>query len=186
MAQTYTTNAASDTTQGVQSDYPLDMDRGIPGQLADLSDTHVISGSNETANRIAYGVPLVRNNSGVLPNSAQPATAASTLLGLHVRTHTQEFSPPPNYSQGVPPGQAINILKRGAIYLEVVEAVAPGDALRYYKSGPNAGKWGKTASAGNSLLLTAGNWEIQKAGKVGQVLKVYFNCPANVAVTADT
>lgn len=186
MAQTYTTTAASDTTTGAQSDYPLDKDRGNPGQIADLSDTFIVSGSNETANRIAYGIPLVRNGSGVLPNSAQPATAASTLLGINVRSHTQEFGPPPAYAQGVPAGQGLNILKRGAVFLEVMEAVAPGDALRYHKSGPNAGKWGKTASPGNTLLLTAGNWEIQKAGAVGRVLKVYFNCPANVAVTADT
>ena len=52
---------------------------GRAGELADISGSLIISGNNETAGRSPFGVPLVRNTSGVLPNSAQVASAAGTL-----------------------------------------------------------------------------------------------------------
>lgn len=190
MAQTFTNNPPAGTVPqaGVGRDYPMQMAIGRVGELVDLSNTTIVSGNNETTARIPFGVPLVRNGSGVLPNSAQVATAAGAILGLSVFTdvhevaHRQAAVP---YQEGVLPNMAMNILKVGAIYLEVFEAVAPGNALRYFKSGSNAGKWGKTASAGNSLNLAAGNWEIERGAAAGGLLVVRFNAPAALTFTAD-
>lgn len=187
MAQTFTNNVAT-VDAGVGRDYPMQMGIGRAGELADISGSLIISGNNETAGRIPYGVPLVRNNSGVLPNSAQVASGAGTLLGLNVLTDTNELthrqaSVP--YLGGVPSGKAMNILKVGALYIEVWESLAPGNSLRFFKSGANAGKWGKTASAGNSLLLSAGAWEIERGAAAGGLAVIRINTPAALVFTAD-
>ena len=177
---------ASTVDDGAQVAYPLTMDRGNPGQIADLREATITTGHNETAARIPFGIPVRLNGSGVLNNSCTPLTAAGSILGLTARTAVQERdAPSTNYADGIPIGAAVNILTRGPIYLEVIEAVALTDSLRYYKSGANAGKWGKTASAGNSLLLSAGNWAIRKAGAAGLVLLLEINTPAALAFTAD-
>jgi hypothetical protein len=92
----------------------------------------------------------------------------------------------PTYTEGVPDLKAVNILTQGTMYLQVMEAVAPGDTLRFHKSGTNAGKWGKTASAGHTLALAAGGWVIRKAGAAGLVLALEINTPAQLSFTADT
>jgi len=180
------TTTASSVDDGAQIAYPLIADRGLPGQIADLRDANITTGHNETAARIPFGIPVRLNSSGVLPNSCTPLTAAGSILGLTARTAVAERDGPSgSYADGIPVGAAVNILTRGPIYLEVIEGVALTDSLRYFKSGANAGKWGKTASAGNSLLLTAGNWAIRKAGAVGTVLLLEINTPAALAFTAD-
>ena len=190
MAQTFTNNAGSTSPQvGVGRDYPMQMAIGRVGELADISASRIVSGSNETAGWLAFGVPLVRNSSGVLPNSAQVASGAGALLGISVLTDVHELGSrdaATPYQEGIRPGYAVNILKQGAIYIEVFEVVAPGDALRYFKSGANAGKWGKTASAGNSLALAAGAWEIERGAAAGGLLILRVNAPAALTFTADT
>jgi hypothetical protein len=180
------TPTASVVDDGAQIAYPLTMDRGNPGQIADLRDATIATGHNETAARIPFGIPVRLNGSGLLNNSCIPLTAAGSILGLTARTAVAERDGPSGaYADGIPIGAAVNILTRGPLYLEVIETVALTDSLRYFKSGPNAGKWGKTASAGNSLLLTAGNWAIRKAGAVGTVLLLEINTPAALSFTAD-
>lgn len=190
MAQTFTNNAGSTSPQvGVGRDYPMQMAISRVGELADISASRIVSGSNETASWIPFGVPLVRNGSGVLPNSAQVASGAGALLGISVLTDVHELGSrdaATPYQEGIRPGSAVNILKQGAIYIQVFEAVAPGDALRYFKSGANAGKWGKTASAGNSLALAAGAWEIERGAAAGGLLVLRVNAPAALTFTADT
>jgi hypothetical protein len=188
MAQTFTNNAGTGPQTGVGRDYPMQMAIGRIGELADISNTTTISGSNETTGRIPFGVPLVRNGSGLLPNSTQVASAAGAILGISVLTDVHELASrdaATPYQEGIPPGYAVNILKVGAIYIEVWEAVAPGNALRYFKSGVNAGKWGKTASAGNSLNLAAGNWEIERGASAGGLVVLRVNAPAALTFTAD-
>ena len=199
MAQTFTNNAGSMTPQvGVGRDYPMQMAVGRIGDLFDISASRMVSGNNETTNWLPFGVPLVRNSSGVLPNSAQVASAAGAILGISVLTDVHELGSrdaatpyqegirATPYQEGIRPGYAVNILKEGAIYIEVFEAVAPGEALRYFKSGVNAGKWGKTASAGNSLALAAGAWEIERGAAAGGLLVLRVNSPAALTFTADT
>jgi hypothetical protein len=179
------TPSASTIDDGAQISYPMTPDLGIAGQIATIGNTRILSGSNETSSRIAYGVPLGINSSGLLPNSVQTRTTAGALIGISARSHVFEKGGPPTYEDGIPPGSAVNILTAGTIYLQVWEAVAATDALRFFKSGANAGFWGKTASAGNSLLFPAGNWAIRKGGSAGQVIQVEFNFPAGVSLTAD-
>jgi len=185
MALTVTTTAST-VDDGAQIAYSMTADRGVSGQIATESPSTVLSGANETGARIAFGIPVAANSSGVLNNSCKPLTAAGAILGLSARTATTERDGPSNsYADGIPDGRAVNILTRGFIYLEVIEAVAPGDTLRYFKSGTNAGKWGKTSSAGNSLALAAGGWAIRKSGAVGTVLQLEINTPAQLSFTAD-
>jgi len=187
MAQTFTNNAGS-VFAGVGRDYPMQLAVGRIGELADISNSLIISGSNETTARIAFGIPVIRNGSGVLPNSVTPAVAASTILGITVLTdvhevsHRQAATP---YAEGIEPNDAVNILKVGAIYIDCWESLAPGNALRYFKSGTNAGRWGKTASAGNSLAFSAGGWEIERPAAAGGLAILRINTPAALVVTAD-
>jgi hypothetical protein len=187
MAQTFTNNPGT-VFAGVGRDYSMQMGIGRIGELADISSSTTISGNNETAARILFGIPVIRNGSGVLPNSCTPAVAASTILGITYLTDVHEVShrdaATPN-QEGIKPGGAVNILKVGAIYLDCCESLAPGNSLRYFKSGTNAGRWGKTASAGNSLLFSAGGWEIERPAAAGGLAIVRFNTPAALVVTAD-
>jgi hypothetical protein len=193
MANTITPNVVTSGAAG-QIDYPMEKGIGLPGLLADLSGHDALSGSNETGATIRYGVPVVRNGGGVLPNSFVMATAAGALLGLLMRTNTHEKEGRPainevaNYIEGVPDLKEGNVLIRGRIYIECMEAVAIGNpTLRFHKSGANAGKWGVAASAGNTLLLPAtGAWTIRKAGSATQLAILEINTPANIVVTADT
>ena len=187
MAQTFTNNAGS-VFAGVGRDYPMQMGVGRIGELADISNSTTISGNNETAARILFGIPVIRNGSGVLPNSCTPAVAASTILGITYLTDVHEVShrhAATPYQEGIEPNRAVTILKVGAIYLDCWETLAPGNNLRYFKSGANAGRWGKTASAGNSLLFSAGGWEIERPAAAGGLAIVRFNTPAALVVTAD-
>jgi hypothetical protein len=187
MAQTFTNNAGT-VFAGVGRDYPMQMGIGRIGELADISNSTIISGNNETAARILFGIPLIRNGSGVLPNSVTPAVAASTIFGFSVLTDVHEVShreAATPYQEGIAPNDAVNVLKVGAIYLDCWESLAPGNALRYFKSGVNAGRWGKTASTGNSLNFSAGGWEIERPAAAGGLAIVRFNTPAALVVTAD-
>ena len=187
MAQTFTNNPGS-VFAGVGRDYPMQMGIGRIGELADISSSTTISGNNETTSRILFGIPVIRNGSGVLPNSVTPAVAASTILGLTVLTDVHEVShreAATPYQEGIAPNDAVNILKVGAIYIDCWESLAPGNALRYFKSGTNAGRWGKTASAGNSLLFSAGGWEIERPAAAGGLAILRINTPAGLVVTAD-
>ena len=187
MAQTFTNNAGS-VFAGVGRDYPMQLGIGRGGELADISNSTIVSGNNETAARILFGIPLIRNGSGVLPNSVTPAVAASTIFGFSVLTdvhqvsHCQAATP---YQKGIEPNDAVNVLKVGALYIDCWESLAPGNPLRYFKSGANAGRWGKTASVGNSLNFSAGGWEIERPAAAGGLAIVRFNTPAALVVTAD-
>lgn len=188
MAQTFS-NAAGTDTETVPVGYPMQLIPGVPGQIADLQAAAIVSGTNETAARIPFGIPLVRNGSGVLPNSAQPMIAAGTLLGIHARTHATQIGPRTGpgagYAEGATVGGQVNILKQGSIYLPVMANVVPGNPLRYHKSGASVGLWGTAASVGNTLLLAAGQFEIQRGASNGGLILVYFNTPAVITVTAD-
>lgn len=190
MAITFTPTTIT-SGEGAQFDYKLEQDRGVPGQIADLTSTRIITGNNETGSLIAYGVPVAANGSGVLPNSCKLATAAGEILGITVRTSVNEKKgipapgTAPSYQEGIPDLKSVNVLTQGTIYLEVMEAVAPGDTLRFHKSGANAGKWGTTASAGNTLALAAGGWVIRKSGSTSKVLALEINSPAQLSFTAD-
>ena len=179
------TPSASSIDDGAQISYPMTADIGIAGQIATTGDSSILSGNNETAGRLAYGIPLGINSSGLAPNSVQMRTTAGAVIGINARSNVFERGPAPGYEDGVPPNSAVNILTRGLIYLPVWEQVAVTDALRFFKTGPNLGFWGKTASAGNSLLFPAGNWAIRKGAAAGQVIMVEFNFPAGATVTAD-
>lgn len=187
MPQTYTNNPAS-LFQGVGRDYPMQMGVGRIGELADISGSLIISGNNETGARIPFGVPLARNGSGVLPNSVQVAASAGAILGLSVLTDVHEVShrqAAVPYQEGVEPNDAVNILKQGAIYLDCFQAVTTANPLRYYRTGVNAGRWGTAVSAGVSLLLSAGNWEIERGAGANGLLILRVNAPGALTFTAD-
>lgn len=185
MAPLVFTTTASTVDDGAQIAYPALADRGIPGQIATIGPSSILTGANETGSRLNFGAPLALNGSGLLPNSVRLPTGAGAILGIAARTQTTERDGPPNYADGIPDGRAVNILTRGIIYLDVWETVAIGAALRWFRTGTNAGRWGTTASAGNSLNLAAGGWIIRKAGNASTVLMLEINTPAQLSFTAD-
>jgi hypothetical protein len=187
MAQTFTPTVGN-TIDGAQNSYPMGMDRGNPGQIADNSIVRAISGANETAARIGFGIPVIINGSGVLPNSMTPAITTGVILGITMRSEVHEkagWDATVPYAEGIPVNQEGGILTQGSIMLPVWETVAVGAALRYFKSGANAGRWGTTASAGNSLNLAAGGWVIRRAGNASTLLVLEINTPGQLSFTAD-
>ncbi len=89
MAQTFTPTAVT-AGEGAQLNYPLQLDRGNPGQIADLSLSRTITGANETGAMLAFGVPVNANSAGVLANSCKLATTAGAILGITARTAVHE------------------------------------------------------------------------------------------------
>jgi hypothetical protein len=191
MAQTFTPSTVT-SGAAAQIDYPMIKGIGLPGLLADISQSRILSGSNETNAIIPYGIPVKRNAGGTLPNSFEPITGAGAMLGLLVRTNTHEkvgypaVNELPDYEEGVPPLKEGNVMTQGAIYIACMEAVpADSAALRFHKSGAFAGQWGVTAEAGETIALAAGGWVIRKAGSASQLAILEINTPAALSFTAD-
>jgi hypothetical protein len=117
-----------------------------------------------------------------------PAITAGVILGITMRSEVHEkagWDATVPYAEGIPVNQEGGILTQGSIMLPVWETVAVGAALRYFKSGANAGRWGTTASAGNSLNLAAGGWVIRRAGNASTLLVLEINTPGQLSFTAD-
>lgn len=111
----------------VQTTYTTTSPVAIEGQLADYEHDVVVSRFNADAVNINFGRGVAFNatdNGAILP-----VTEASVLMGIVAHSHS--YSTLENTSTGLTPGAALNVLRRGRIYLRNYSAspVAPGARL---------------------------------------------------------
>ncbi len=130
----------------------------FPGLIADARSCEVDSRfSEESATNIPFGVMVVRGtdeDNGVLLPHTNAATAAPICAGVVVHGH--DFSIDTELAtDGLKPGVSFRVLRKGRVWVQVEEAVNPGDAVRFRAAAAGQkGAFLKTASAGNTVNIS--------------------------------
>jgi len=204
MAVTFTATTVSNPT-GAQGSYPLREVAGHEGMIADLQAYVCRSFRNQSGVAIPYGVLVMTDNS---PSSNDPlaveiATGVSNVQGLAVSSLVSEGAslgmtytpnPTPVYSDGrvgYADKKTVNVVSKGAVWVYTVDAVALGDAVRFYKAdysgttaGAYLGRFGKTAVATKTIAVSAGARWLSETSAAGLAL-LEIDIPA-CTFSADT
>ena len=178
MAVTFTATTVANPT-GAQGSYPLTQVKGHEGMLADLQAYVCRSYRNQTGAAIPYGVLVATDNTPTSNDAlaVEIATGVTNIQGMAISSMVLEGAksgmvytpvPTPVYSDGrvgYPDKETINVVSKGVIWVYSVEAIALGDAVRFYKadhSGTTAGaflgRFGKTAVATKTIAVTGARW----------------------------
>ena len=183
MAVSFTATTVSNPT-GAQGSYPLREVAGHEGMLADLQAYVCRSYRNQSGAAIPYGVFVSTDNS---PSSndalaVEIATGTTLIQGIAVSSQVLEGAslgssytpvPTPVYSDGrygYPDKETVNVVSKGVIWVYSVDAIAIGDAVRFYKAdytgttaGAFLGRFGKTAVATKTIAVTGARWVSETA-----------------------
>ena len=190
MAVSFTPTTVSNPS-GAQGTYPQTLVKGHEGMIADLQAYVSRSYRNQSGAAIPFGV-LVATDNDPTSNDAyavEIATGATGIVGLAVSTLTMEGvsgssaytpSPTPVYSDGrvgYPDKQTINVLSKGVVWVYTTEAIALGDAVRFWDTantgsvaGSFLGRFCKTASTTKTTAITAGARWLSETSGAGLVL----------------
>jgi len=190
MAISYTDTTVSNPT-GAQGSYPLELTAAHEGMLADLQSYVSRSFVNQTGAAIPFGV-LVSTDNTPTSNDAlavEIASGVNLIAGLTISTQAQEGAsagqtytpnPTPLYSDGrlgYADKKTVNVCSKGAVWVYCTEAVALGDAVRFYKvddTGTTAsafiGRFGKTAVSAKTIAVTAGARWLSETSAAGLAL----------------
>lgn len=188
MAVTFTPTTVTNPS-GAQGSYPLREAVGHEGGIADLQAYVCRSYRNQSGAAIPFG-SLVMTDNAPTTNDAlgvELATGTTLIQGLAVHSLVTEGTtlgaaytpiPTPYYSDGrlgYPDKETVNVVSKGVVWVYSVEAVALGDAVRFFKadhSGTTAGaflgRFGKTAVATKTVAIAGARWvsETTAAGLV--------------------
>ena len=189
MAVSFTNTIVTDP-EGVQGDYPLELVPGHEGMLADLQAYVSRSYRNQTGAAIPFG-RLVASDKTPATNdvyAVELAGGADDIVGITIDSFTFEAVSKPVYNRdpspiredaegtehvGYPDKQSLNVMSKGVIWVYTVEAVELGDDVRAFisdqsgtTSGADQGRFGTSASAGNTVLIGGARWlsETTEAG----------------------
>lgn len=204
MAVTFTATTVSNPT-GAQGSYPLREVAGHEGMIADLQAYVCRSFRNQSGVAIPYGVLVMTDNS---PSSNDPlaveiATGVSNVQGLAVSSLVSEGAslgmtytpnPTPVYSDGrvgYADKQTVNVVSKGVVWVYTTEAIALGDAVRFWKvantgsvAGSLLGRFAKTSVNNKTVAITAGARWLSETSGAGLVL-LELDIPA-CTFAADT
>ena len=191
MAVTFTNTIVTDP-DGVQGSYPLELIKGHEGMLADLQAYVSRSYYNQSGGAIPFGRLLQIDNTPTTNDvyACELAAGATNIIGISIDCFTFEAAERKNTSYignptwlredaegnehvGYPEEQVLNVMSKGVIWVHTVEAVALGDDVRAFisdqsgtTSGADQGRFGSTASSGNTVLIGGARWlsETTEAG----------------------
>lgn len=176
---------------GVQGSYPLELTVGQEGQIADMQAYVTRSYRNQSGAALPFGVLVATDNDPTSndPLAVQIATGATGIVGLTVSSLTFEGAslgstytpnPTPVYSDGrygYPDKQTVSVLSKGVVWVYTTEAVALGDAVRFWDTanaptvaGAFLGRFCKTASTTKTTAITAGARWLSETTGAGLVL----------------
>jgi hypothetical protein len=123
----------------IQTSYAVTDVIGYNGMLADDSENDLITAVNNDSVSIPFGAVLqFKTSSPPSDFSAQlPTSAAAKLMGILVQEHDYErtYTLPDGTlggqldATGIVVGAVMTLLRRGAIWVTVLQAVKPGDRL---------------------------------------------------------
>lgn len=194
--------------QGVQGQYPFRMPIGHEGMIADQRDYVSASYRNQSGGVIPFGV-LVQTDNDPVGNdvfAVQPAVSGALIQGLALDSFTFEGASggvyqgaPGQYPgsaiatdgrMGYPDKQTVNVMSRGIAIVYSCEAIALGDAVRFFGvshdptlAGAFVGRFAKTAVANKTFNITAGARWMSETSAAGLVL-LEINLP-NMTFSAD-
>lgn len=144
----------------------------VPGMIADLGFSDIISRLAEEANGISFGLGVV-GGTDLEKQCKLPSGTGVGFIGVAAKDHKeQQFTP----TLGVnlyDDEDAVGILRSGRIWVQVVETIVAGDAVYVWDtlgvviSGALPGFFGKTADTTKNALITPGAVWIK--GGVGTV-----------------
>lgn len=205
MPATFTATTVT-SPSGAQGSYPQRLIVGHEGMVADLQSYVTRSYRNQSGAALPYGVLCMTDNS---PSSNDPyaieiATGATNIVGLAIDTLTMEGTnlgtntytpnPTPFYSDGRPgyaDGQTVNILSKGVVWVYATEAIALGNAVRFWDTaysgtvtGAFLGRFCTTASGTRTTAITGGARWLSETSAAGLVL-LEIDIPS-ATFTADT
>jgi hypothetical protein len=204
MAVSFTPTTVSNPA-GVQGSYPQTLDKGHEGMIADLQAYVSRSYRNQSGAAIPFGVLVATDNT---PTSNDPfaieiATAATGIVGLAVSSLTMEgnvggsaYIPNPtpfaaDGRVGYPDKQTVNVLSKGVVWVYTTEAIALGDAVRFWDTayhptvaGAFLGRFCKTASGTRTVAISTGARWLSETTGAGLVL-LELDIPA-ATFAADT
>lgn len=186
MAVSFTATTVSNPT-GAQGTYLQRLVVGHEGMIADLQAYVCRTYRNQSGVAIPFGVLVMTDNS---PTSNDPlaieiATGTTLIQGLAVSSMTMEgvqpqgaaYTPNPTpYAAdgrlGYADKQTVNVVSKGVVWVWTTEAVALGDAVRFWKAdytgtvtGAFLGRFAKTAVATKTVAVTAGaRWLSETSG----------------------
>jgi hypothetical protein len=190
MAATFTATTVTNPS-GAQGSYPLVEVAGHEGMIADLQAYVSRSFRNQSGAAIPFGVLVMTDNSPTSNNAlaVDTATGATGIVGLAVSSLTFEgvsggsaYTPVPtpfaaDGRVGYPDKETVNVLSKGVIWVYTTEAVALGDAVRFWDtdysgtvSGAFLGRFCKTASGTRTTAVTAGARWLSETSGAGLVL----------------
>lgn len=177
---------------GAQGSYPQRLVTGHEGMLADLQAYVSRSYRNQSGAALPFGAMLAIDNT---PTSNDPlavdlAGAATNIVGLAVSTLTFEGVSSGNASYipvptplaadgrvGYPDKETVNVVSKGVIWVHVTEAVALGDAVRFWLAdysgtvaGAFKGRFAKTAVATKTVAITVGARWLSETSAAGLAL----------------
>lgn len=146
--------------------YEVNFQPGLPGSIATGIPATVRGKLNASGQTIAYGRALVQ---GSAVNAAiLPSTTTKDFIGVCLRTYVYENAQTPQGDFGYADKQMFDVLTQGDIWVEVEEAVAPGDPVffRHEASGSNTivGKFRKSADTNTATQITAARWTTKTTG----------------------
>lgn len=178
MAVSFTATTVSNPT-GAQGSYPLREVAGHEGMLADLQAYVCRSYRNQSGAAIPFGVFVSTDNSPTSNDAlaVEIATGTTLIQGMAVSSMVLEGAslgssytpnPTPVYSDGrygYPDKETVNVVSKGVVWVYSVDAIAIGDAVRFYKAdytgttaGAFLGRFGKTAVATKTIAVTGARW----------------------------
>lgn len=207
MAITFSDTIVSNP-DGVQGSYPLNLEIGHEGMLADLQAYVSRSFSNESGAVIPFGHLVSFDTAATTGLGVKVVSGATdlTVMGIAIDSFVFEGSTQSSYkANATPPGvtltddgrlgysdkQMVNVCSKGVVLVKVVDAVAIGDAVRYLHTdlasaatdGGYAGRFLTGAVAGSSAEITAGARWLSAAG-AGELALLEIDIPT-IAITAD-
>lgn len=121
----------------VQSTYNLAPPIAFAGMLADIGNNDVITMINkESAASMPFGYAVCFEGSTLDKGALNPDATTDKIAGITLHSHAYAdvnlglgTAGAGTAVKGVLPGQTINVLRKGRLYVKVEEAVAPGDRL---------------------------------------------------------
>jgi hypothetical protein len=178
MAVTFTPTTVTNPT-GAQGSYPLREVAGHEGMVADLQAYVCRSFRNQSGAAIPFGSLVMTDNSPTTNDALAVELASGTTLiqGLAVSSQVAEGTtlgaaytpvPTPYYSDGrlgYADKETVNVVSKGVVWVYSVDAIAIGDAVRFYKAdysgtttGAFLGRFGKTAVATKTIAVAGARW----------------------------
>ena len=203
MAVSFTATTVSNPT-GAQGSYPLREVAGHEGMLADLQAYVCRSYRNQSGAAIPYGVLVATDNTPTSndPLAVEIATGVTLIQGITVSSQVLEGAslgssytpvPTPVYSDGrygYPDKETVNVVSKGVVWVYSVDAIAIGDAVRFYKAdytgttaGAFLGRFGKTAVATKTIAVSGARWVSETAA--GGLALLEIDIPG-MTYSADT